>query len=412
MAEIGAKAATAANDLKKATPDQKNMALRQAAGEIRKNSAYILKANVADLEFASNKQLRESLLDRLKLDTNRLENIAEGLETIAELPDPIGTVLNKWERPNGLIISRVRVPLGVIGIIYESRPNVTADAGGLCLKSGNSTILRGGSESINTSQALVECLQIGLAHSNLPRTAVQLIPTRNRDAVGHLLRMTDYVDIIVPRGGKSLVERVQKESRIPTIAHLEGICHVYLDDSADLLMACEISLNAKMRRPGVCGAMETLLVDKAAASRILPSVAEQLFAAGCTLKGDKDSRMLIPEMEPASEIDWTTEYLDTILAVKLVDGVQGAIDHINAYGSNHTDSIVTNDEAAAERFLGEVDSAIVLHNASTQYADGGEFGMGAEIGISTGRLHARGPVGADQLTCFKYVVRGNGQIRP
>ena len=304
------------------------------------------------------------------------------------------------------------MPLGVIGIIYESRPNVTADAGSLCLKSGNAVILRGGSESFHTSQAIVECLHHGLKSAELPETCIQLVPTRDREAVGHLLTMVDTVDVIVPRGGKSLVERVQKESRIPTIAHLEGLCHVYLDNDADLEMACNIVLNAKMRRPSVCGAAETLLIDRLGVDRLLPRVAKKLIEAGCELRGDIISQTLVPAINPATESDWTTEYLDSILSIKIVDGVNGAIDHINNYGSNHTDSIVTDNILIADRFLKEVDSAIVLHNASTQYADGGEFGMGAEIGISTGRLHARGPVGAEQLTCFKYVVRGCGQTRP
>jgi glutamate-5-semialdehyde dehydrogenase len=398
--------------LKRAPKAAKDKALLLAASEVRSNSKAIIKANVSDLNFARDKKLTAALLDRLMLDEARLESIASGLEMIAQLPDPVGTVLSTWDRPNGLKISRVSVPLGVIGIIYESRPNVTADAGGLCLKSGNAVILRGGSESFHTSGELVRCLKRGLKSANLPEDSVQLVPTRDREAVGHLLRMTKYVDIIVPRGGKSLVAKVQKESKIPTIAHLEGLCHVYLDAAADLEMAKNVTLNAKMRRTGVCGAAETLLVDTQAANILLPPVASTLLDHGCILRGDTGACRLVPEMERASEADWSTEYLDSVLSVKLVDGIDGAIEHISKYGSSHTDSIVTDNPKTAERFLNEVDSAIVLHNASTQYADGGEFGMGAEIGISTGRLHARGPVGTEQLTCFKYIVRGNGQVRP
>ena len=412
LEKIGVRAKAAAQELKVATKAAKDKALLLAASEVRSNSKAIIKANVSDLNFAHDKKLTAALLDRLMLDEARLESIASGLEMIAQLPDPVGTVLSTWDRPNGLNISRVSVPLGVIGIIYESRPNVTADAGGLCLKSGNAVILRGGSESFHTSGELVRCLKRGLRSANLPEDSVQLVPTRDREAVGHLLRMTKYVDIIVPRGGKSLVDKVQKESKIPTIAHLEGLCHVYLDAAADLEMAKNVTLNAKMRRTGVCGAAETLLVDTQVANMLLPPVARTLLDHGCILRGDTGACDLVPEMERASEADWSTEYLDSILSVKLVDGIDGAIEHISKYGSSHTDSIVTDNPKTAERFLNEVDSAIVLHNASTQYADGGEFGMGAEIGISTGRLHARGPVGTEQLTCFKYVVRGNGQVRP
>ena len=412
MNELGNNSATAGKAIKYATTEQKNNALLNAAKAIRSNKEKILKANSLDITYASAKNIKESLLDRLYLNSETLEGVAKGLEIVAGLPDPVGQVIKSWERPNGLEISQVRVPLGVIGIIYESRPNVTADAGSLCLKSGNAVILRGGSESFHTSQAIIECLHHGLKSMELPETCIQLVPTRDREAVGHLLTMVDTVDVIVPRGGKSLVERVQKESRIPTIAHLEGLCHVYLDNDADLEMACNIVLNAKMRRPSVCGAAETLLIDRLGVDRLLPRVAKKLIEAGCELRGDIISQTLVPAINPATESDWTTEYLDSILSVKIVDGVMGAIDHINNYGSNHTDSIVTDNILIADRFLKEVDSAIVLHNASTQYADGGEFGMGAEIGISTGRLHARGPVGAEQLTCFKYVVRGYGQTRP
>jgi len=338
--------------------------------------------------------------------------MAQGLEDVAALPDPVGTVLARWTRPNGLDITRVRIPLGVIAIIYESRPNVTADAAGLCLRAGNAVILRGGSESFHSSGAIAASLRCAIAASGLPADAVQLVPTRDRAAVGKMLTMSDFIDVIVPRGGRSLIERVQRESRVPVIAHLEGICHVYVDAKADLAMARQIVLNAKMRRTGVCGAAETLLVDRAVASSHLPLILADLHAAHCEIRGDDATRALDPLASPATEDDWTTEYLDAILAVRVVDGVAGAIDHINRYGSHHTDAIVTADAATAERFLGDVDSAIVLVNASTQFADGSEFGMGAEIGISTNRLPPRGPVGAEQLTTYKYVVRGAGQVRP
>ena len=412
MQNLGRQARAAARALTQAPTAQKDTALRAAAAAIRTNVPAILEANARDIAFGNDKGLRDSMIDRLALDEERLEGIAAGLEAIAELPDPVGMVMDRWTRPNGLEISRVRVPLGVIAIIYEARPNVTADAGAICLKAGSAAILRGGSESIHSSAAIVDCLHLGLKTAGLPETCVQLVPTRDRAAVGHLLTMAEYIDIIIPRGGKSLIKRVQKESRIPVIAHLEGLCHVYVDAAADPDMARAVVINAKMRRTSVCGAAETLLVDQAGAKQLLPAIAEALIGAGCVLRGDDGARALVPGMEIARDEDWTTEYLDAILAVKLVDGVSGAINHINSYGSSHTDSIVTGDPASAERFLTEVDSAIVLHNASTQYADGAEFGMGAEIGISTGRLHARGPVGTEQLTTFKYVVRGSGQARP
>jgi glutamate-5-semialdehyde dehydrogenase len=338
--------------------------------------------------------------------------MARGLDEVTALPDPVGRILADWTRPNGLRIQRVSVPLGVIGIIYESRPNVTADAGSLCLKAGNAAILRGGSESFHSSTAIAECLRHGLREAGLPEAAIQLVPTRDRAAVGIMLTMSQHIDIIVPRGGRSLIERVQNESRIPVLAHLEGICHVYVDAAADLAKTRAVVLNAKMRRTGVCGAAETLLVDRAVAAAVLPPILDDLKQAGCALRGDAETRALDADIEPASEADWTTEYLDAILAVRVVEGVDGAIAHINRYGSHHTDSIMTEDVTTAERFLAEVDSAIVMHNASTQFADGGEFGMGAEIGIATGRLHARGPVGAEQLTTYKYIVRGAGQVRP
>jgi glutamate-5-semialdehyde dehydrogenase len=412
MRGIGGAARAAAQRLANVSSDSKIKALRHAAAAIRDHSADLIAANQQDLAAASRKNLSAAMRDRLLLDGKRIEAIARGLEEVAALPDPVGHVLAEWTRPNGLRIQRVSVPLGVIGIIYESRPNVTADAGGLCLKAGNAAILRGGSESFHSSGAIAACLRQGLAAAGLPEAAIQLVPTRDREAVGLMLAMSEHIDIIVPRGGRSLIERVQRESRIPVMAHLEGICHVYVDGAADLAMARAVALNAKMRRTGVCGAAETLLVDQKVAASHLPPILADLRAAGCALRGDQATRALDPAVGEASDADWTTEYLDAILSVRVVEGVQGAIEHINRYGSHHTDTIVTEDAAAAERFLAETDSAIVLHNASTQFADGGEFGMGAEIGISTGRLHARGPVGAEQLTTYKYVVRGNGQVRP
>ena len=411
MRGLGETAREAARALAHASTEQKDDALRAAAAALRSNKVQILEANARDIQHGRERGLRDSLIDRLALDGSRVEGIASGLEAIASLPDPVGSVIETWTRPNGLEISRVRMPLGVIGIIYESRPNVTADAGGICLKSGNAAILRGGSESLYSSAAIVDCIHQGLRMARLPEAVVQIVPTRDRAAVGYLLTMPDLVDIIVPRGGKSLIERVQKESRIPLIAHLEGLCHVYLDAGADTEMARAITLNAKMRRTSVCGAAETLLIDRAAAARLLPPVVRDLLEAGCEVRGDKGTRALVQDIIAATDADWDTEYLDAILSIRLVDGVAGALEHIAAHGSEHTDTIVTNDFKTAETFLKQVDSAIVLHNASTQFADGGEFGMGAEIGISTGRLHARGPVGTEQLTSFKYVVRGAGQVR-
>ncbi len=412
MHTLGINARAASEALARSPAAQKNHALRAAASTLRSNASAIIEANQLDISRSQEIGLRSSLIDRLALDDGRLESVAKSLETVAELPDPVGVVIDSWQRPNGLLISRVRIPLGVIGIIYESRPNVTADAGALCLKSGNAVILRGGSESLHSSRAIVACLHHGLKLAGLPDAAIQLVDTRDRAAVGYMLTMSGLIDIIVPRGGKSLIERVQRESRIPIIAHLDGICHVYLDAAADPAMARDVTLNAKMRRTSICGAAETLLVDRTAAERLLPPVIRDLRASGCVVKGDDGARAIVTDMDMAHEADWTTEYLDAILSVRLVDGVDGAIDHINRYGSNHTDTIVTDDTTAAERFLSDIDSAIVLHNASTQFADGGEFGMGAEIGISTGRIHARGPVGTEQLTSFKYVVRGDGQTRP
>jgi len=411
MAEIGRRAREAATAFALASPEAKVAALNNAATAIRTRAGEILTANARDLGEAETQGMSAALRDRLALDPKRVEAIAAGLEAIAALPDPVGRVLAEWTRPNGLSIQRVAVPLGVIGIIYESRPNVTADAGGLALKSGNAAILRGGSESYYSSRVLVAALGEGLRAAGLPEAAIQLVPTRDRAAVGLMLAMSGVIDIIVPRGGPSLINRVQRESRIPVIAHLEGLCHTYVDGAADPEKARKIVLNAKMRRVSICGATETLLVDRAALA-LLPAILADLRAAGCELRSDPEVLAIEPTAVPASEEDWCTEYLDAILAVRIVDGVDGAIEHIARYGSHHTDAIITEDKATAERFVREVDSAIVLVNASTQFADGAEFGMGAEIGISTQRLPPRGPVGAEQLTTYKYVVRGNGQVRP
>jgi glutamate-5-semialdehyde dehydrogenase len=405
-------ARAAAQTLALAPRAAKDRALLAAAASLREEQAAILDANAKDMAAARGKGLTAAMLDRLELTPGRLEAMAQGLETVAGLEDPVGAELARWTRPNGLDIARVRVPLGVVGIIYESRPNVTADAGALCLKAGNAAILRGGSESFHSSRAIVARLTHGLAAAGLPEAAVQLVPTADRAAVGMLLRMAEHVDVIVPRGGHSLIERVMAESRVPVLAHLEGNCHTYLHGSADPRMAVEVAVNAKLRRTGVCGATETLLVDRGAAGRLLPPVLDALIAGGCAIRGDEAVRRLEPRAAPATEEDWRAEYLDAVLAVKTVAGLDEAIAHVNRYGSHHTDAIIAADAEAAARFLREVDSAIVLHNASTQFADGGEFGMGAEIGIATGRLHARGPVGVEQLTSFKYLVRGTGQTRP
>jgi glutamate-5-semialdehyde dehydrogenase len=412
MERLGRAARGAAAELAHADPGTKTRALEAAAETLRRRVTDLLTANAKDMEAARAKGLSSAMLDRLALNPARVEAMAEGLDAIAQLPDPVGRVLAEWDRPNGLKIARVSVPLGVIGIIYESRPNVTADAGGLCLKSGNAVILRGGSESFHSSAAILECLQAGLREVGLPEAAIQRVPTSDRAAVGILLTMDDFVDIIVPRGGRGLIERVQNESRIPVIAHLEGLCHTYVHAAADPEMARRIALNAKMRRTGVCGATETLLIDRAIAQDQLGPILDDLVAAGCEIRGDETVCRIEPRALPATPEDWDTEYLDAILSVKVVDGLDAAIEHIDRHGSHHTEAIVTADAAAAEAFLDRVDSAIVLHNASTQYADGAEFGMGAEIGISTGRLHARGPVGAEQLTSYKYLVRGAGQVRP
>ncbi|NNG05355.1 MAG: glutamate-5-semialdehyde dehydrogenase [Inquilinus sp.] len=412
MRRLGERAKAAAEALATAPSESKNAALRGAAAAIRADRAAILAANAKDVAAAEANGTKGAFLDRLTLDEGRVEAMEAGLEAIAELADPVGDVIAEWERPNGLKIARVRVPLGVIGIIYESRPNVTADAGGLCLKSGNAAILRGGSESFHSSTAIAAALAKGLAQAGLPEGCIQLVPTTDRAAVGEMLTMTDTIDVIVPRGGLGLIKRVAAESRIPVLKHLDGNCHVYLHQAADPDIARAVALNSKMRRTGICGAAETLLVDRAVAATLLPPVLDALAEAGCELRGDEATRALDPRVLPATEADWDTEYLDAILAVKQVDGLDAAIEHINRHGSHHTESIVTEDAGASERFFARVDSAILLQNASTQYADGGEFGMGAEIGISTGKLHARGPVGTEQLTSYKYVVRGHGQVRP
>ena len=413
MTRIGDDAAAAAGALSRAGRAAKDAALRAAAGELRARRGQILSDNAADLGDARNASASAALLDRLGLDEARIEAMARGLEDIAALPDPIGTVTAEWQRPNGLVIQRVRVPLGVIGIVYESRPNVTADAGALCLKSGNAAILRCGSESVRSSTAIHRCLVAGLAAADLPETAVQLVPTTDRAAVGLMLGgLNGRIDVLVPRGGKSLVERVRREARVPVIGHLEGNCHVYVDRAADLAMARAIVRNSKLRRTGVCGAAETLLIDAGCAATHLAPIVRDLIDAGCEVRGDPRVLAADPRVRPATEEDWRSEYLDAVIAARVVDGVDAAIAHIARYGSAHTESIVTTDVAAAERFLSRVDSAIVLHNASTQFADGGEFGMGGEIGISTDRFHARGPVGVEQLTSYKYVVRGSGQVRP
>jgi glutamate-5-semialdehyde dehydrogenase len=412
MRDMGAQARVAARRLALATAAEKDRALRNMAQALRGSTAAVLTANAEDLAEARKAGATAAFLDRLGLDEKRVAAVADGLEVIADLADPVGTVAAAWERPNRMRIERVRVPLGVVGVIYESRPNVTADAGALCLKAGNAVILRGGSDGLRTSRAIHAALAAALIEAGLPDSAIQLVPTRDRAAVGLMLGGLDgTIDVIVPRGGKDLVARVQAEARLPVFAHLDGNCHVYVDGAADPEMAKAIVLNAKMRRTGVCGAAETLLVDRAAMPQLGPLV-RMLLDAGCAVRGDRDVQAIDPRVTTATAEDWSTEYLDSIIAAKVVDGVGEAIAHIERYGSHHTDAIVTADRATAERFLREVDSAIVLHNASTQFADGGEFGFGAEIGIATGRLHARGPVGVEQLTTFKYRVHGDGQTRP
>ena len=413
MNDIGARGRDAARALAQASSQTKNQALRLAAAELRQRCSDVLAANARDIEAARTNSQTEAFLDRLRLDEGRVEAIAQGLEDIAALPDPVGATMAEWERPNGLKFTRVRVPLGVIGIIYESRPNVTADAGALCMKAGNAAILRGGSDSRHSARAIHGALVAGLDQAGLPESAIQLVPTTDRAAVGEMLKgLAGALDVIVPRGGKSLVARVEAEARVPVFSHLEGLCHVYVGAGADLTMAIDIIINSKMRRTGVCGAAETLLVDRAVAASHLQPLVAALIDAGCAVRGDADVQKADPRVTPAQPQDWDSEYLDAIISVRVVDDIDEAIDHITAHGSSHTDAIVTQDASAAERFAARVDSAIVLWNASTQYADGGEFGFGAEIGIATGKMHARGPVGLEQLTSFKYLVRGTGQTRP
>jgi glutamate-5-semialdehyde dehydrogenase len=413
MGELGRRARVAARKIALATAAEKDAALAAMAAAIRRAAANILAANAEDVAEAKGSGATPAFLDRLSLDPKRVAAMADGIEVVAALKDPVGAVMDAWTRPNGMRIERVRVPLGVVGVIYESRPNVTADAGALCLKAGNAVILRGGSESFRSARAIHAALAEGLRAAGLPEDAIALVPTRDRAAVGLMLAGLDgAIDVIVPRGGKGLVARVQSEARLPVFAHLDGNCHVYVDRAADLAMAKAIVLNAKMRRTGICGAAETLLVDRAVANTHLAPLVAMLIEAGCEVRGDRATQGVDPRVKPATEEDWATEYLDAIIAAKVVDGVDEAIAHVERYGSHHTDAIVTADQRAAEKFLAEVDSAIVLHNASTQFADGGEFGFGAEIGIATGRLHARGPVGVEQLTTFKYRVHGSGQTRP
>ncbi|QND57284.1 glutamate-5-semialdehyde dehydrogenase [Mesorhizobium huakuii] len=413
MADIGRRARAAARPLAVASTAAKNAALAAMAKAIITREQDILDANAIDVSNGEESGLSASFMDRLKLDPARIRAMADGIREIAELSDPVGDVIAAWERPNGLQIERVRTPLGVVGVIYESRPNVTADAGALCLKAGNPVILRGGSDSLNSSAAIHACLVEGLKEASLPEDAIQLVPTTDRAAVGEMLKgLGGALDVIIPRGGKSLVGRVQSEARVPVFAHLEGICHLYIDRSADLDMAVKIAVNAKMRRTGVCGAAETLLIDRSVASTHLVPILDALRAAGCEIHADAEVLKVFFDAKPATDADWVTEYLDAIIAVKLVDGIGGAIEHIETFSSHHTEAIVAEDAKAVERFFNEIDSAILLHNASTQFADGGEFGMGAEIGIATGKMHARGPVGVEQLTSFKYRVRGSGQVRP
>jgi glutamate-5-semialdehyde dehydrogenase len=412
MTEMGRAAREAARVLAQTDTARKNQALTAAAASLRAKAGTIKEANAIDMAAGRAKNLTPALLDRLGLDDKRIEAMAKGLEDIAALADPVGQVMAAWTRPNGLKIERIRTPLGVVGIIYESRPNVTADAAALCLKAGNACILRGGSESFHSSRAIMECLHAGLRTAGIPDAALQMVPTSDRAAVGEMLTMTKYIDVIVPRGGQSLVDRVMRESRVPTFQHLTGLCHTYIHSAADPVKARQIVLNAKMRRTGICGATETLLVDESIAAAQLPAILDDLAKAGCELRGDAAVQKLDARVKPATAEDWDTEYLDAILAVRIVKNLDDAIDHITTHGSSHTESIITEDNAAAAHFMSALDSAIVMHNASTQFADGGEFGMGAEIGIATGKLHARGPVGVEQLTTFKYKVHGDGQIRP
>lgn len=398
--------------LSTARNEAKDMALVGAAMSLREQMPTIIAANNEDVATAKQAGLSDAMLDRLILNEDRIEAMAQGLETIATLPDPVNKIMDEWERPNGLILQRVSIPLGIIGIIYESRPNVTADAAGLCIKSGNACILRGGSESLNSSKAIAACMQEGLKSGDIPAEAVQIVPTTNREAVGAMLSAHGLIDVIIPRGGKGLTARVQQDSRIPTLLHLDGNCHIYIHEEASVSMATEVVVNAKMRRTGICGATESLVIDEAIAGTAVPKLVNALSQSGCEIRGDAASQHIDKRIVKATDDDWETEYLAPIISIKIVKGIGEAVAHINQYGSHHTDAIITDNKSVARKFLREVDSAIVLHNASTQYADGGEFGFGAEIGISTGRLHARGPVGAEQLTTYKYVVHGNGQVRP
>ena len=413
MDPLGQAARRAARTLALSSNDLRNQALHAMAKAVREQVDDILTANRMDTMDGEKRGLSAAMLDRLMLDDDRVEAMAAAIDAIAEMPDPLGRVIAEWDRPNGLTIQRITVPLGVIGIIYESRPNVTADAAALCLKSGNTTILRGGSESFRSNNSIHDCIRSGLSDAGIDSCAVQMVATKDRDAVGYLLSyMTEWIDVVVPRGGKGLIKRVQDDARVPVIGHLEGICHVYLHTTANPTMARDIAVNAKMRRTGICGAAETILVDRAVAENLLPDVARVLSEAGCEIRGDEHVVAIVDDAMPANEADWSTEYLDAIVSIRVVNDIDAAIAHIGQYGSGHTESIVAEDSVAVEKFFREVDSAILLHNASTQFADGGEFGMGAEIGIATGRVHARGPVGTNQLTSYKYLVRGSGQVRP
>ncbi|OSQ47102.1 glutamate-5-semialdehyde dehydrogenase [Thalassospira alkalitolerans] len=413
MRDMGIHARKAALKLAQIPSAPKTDALKAAARKLRENAETILTANARDMEAARTKGISAAMLDRLALDPARVEAMAAGVEAVADLPDPVGRELARWSpEHNGLDIARVSVPLGVIGIIYESRPNVTADAGAMCIKSGNAAILRGGSESFHSSRAIFDCMAAGIVEAGLPEHAIQMIPVTDRAAVGEMLKLSDYIDVIVPRGGKSLISRITDESRIPLFKHLEGLCHTYVHASANAAKAVDIVVNAKMRRTGICGATETILIDSSIAGRLLPRIAEALVNKGCELRGDETAQAIDGRIKPATDEDWVTEYQDAIVSIKVVRGVNEAVEHINTYGSHHTDAILAEDADATTTFLNGVDSGIVIVNASTQFADGGEFGMGAEIGISTGKLHARGPVGVEQLTSYKYIVRGTGQTRP
>ena len=413
MIDIGRSARDSSYGLAKISNDKRNKAIFLIAESIENNIKMLLEANAKDVESANNKNLSSSLIDRLMLNEERILSMASSMRVITEIPDPINQIMEEWSRPNGLIIKRLSVPLGVIGIIYESRPNVTSDAAALCIKSGNAVILRGGSESFESNKAIHFCLKEGIKKAKLDESIAQLVPTRDRDAVGFMLSsMNNYIDVVVPRGGKNLVRRVQDEARIPVIGHLEGICHIYVHHSADFNITKKIILNAKMRRTGICGAAETILIDRKIAPKIVSKLADELERAGCEIRGDDEAQKYSNYIDEATDDDWSTEYLDAIISMKIVDDIGEAIQHIAEYGSGHTDSIISSNQEVADKFIKEIDSAIVMHNTSTQFADGGEFGMGAEIGIATGKIHARGPVGANQLTSYKYAVFGNGQVRP